>query len=247
MVPSPYGHGGFSAPLPRWVYVRSPEAYTKHSYRLFDADDTLLGSGIGLVDDDTPPWASGFYSWYGWQTLGRTVAYTLGGKIVGSAVEAHRGTRIVASDAEGNSAIHEAGHAVMCELVGFPVIEAELVQDGHIQNGRVAAEWLPARWAEDPEGRAYARFAVDLAGMVAAELATGKPRFERSRLSKADQAAVEVYLGPGDDLPEQTVAQVFEMLRERWPAVLEIADRLRVTGKLTGDQVRAILAETTKA
>jgi hypothetical protein len=139
--------------------------------------------------------------------------------------------------------IHEAGHAVVSEEVGFLVRTVHF--DPAAGHGEVRCDWFPD-WVRTDASRARrARIDVGLAGSLAEALAY---RGSQMRWSPKDVADVQMLMQREGLDPEEWLAHANERARDllptldrRWSAVLAIAKALR-KGNLSGDEVRSIIA-----
>jgi len=148
------------------------------------------------------------------------------------------------------TAYHEAGHAVMAQLCGRRVTEVEIIGDeehsGTVQWRRLAEEHP----AEDDPGIPTApierRLLCVAAGMVAEAMISGRNSWNESsdELDEAVRLAMRVVGDCERVLPFLEVVREHteDLLRRHWPAVESLAASLMEHQKMTGEEVRSLLA-----
>ncbi|MCC6360395.1 MAG: hypothetical protein IT450_16775 [Phycisphaerales bacterium] len=146
------------------------------------------------------------------------------------------------------SAFHEAGHAVVAELLGVPVAEVTIDADGG--GGLCRFDSLPLhRSVEGPtqeeQDKASRELEVYLAGVVAAAYA-GASREENDGdeddLTKVSEFVAAFF--PDDDaqvVVDERIDFVTALVTIHWRAVEAIAAVLDEAGRITGSEVAAIV------
>lgn len=157
------------------------------------------------------------------------------------------------------SAYHEAGHAVAAVHVGLRFIEVT-IRPGSDSYGKVvfpsvgAMDW--SRWAtptelvaiegnegvplETPMAWLEARFLVSWAGPIAEERFTGEWDAEGA---SEDMEALATFLPLGPDPFPDAREAARAVVDTRWTEIEAVAAGLLERGRLSGDEVRAIVAE----
>ena len=132
------------------------------------------------------------------------------------------------------TAYHEAGHAIVALLLGFSVEGAGIDADGGYclwnETLYVSEDRFPVSWA-----------AVNLAGSIAREIATGEP--DSGELTQDDLAVRTLSLGTEglDELLGKARSQAKEILQDSWPLVQLLARALLRYRRLQGEQIRDII------
>lgn len=132
------------------------------------------------------------------------------------------------------TAYHEAGHAIVALLLGFSVESAGIDTNGGYcvwnETMYVSEERFPEYWA-----------AVNLAGSIAREIATGEP--DSGELTQDDLTVRTLSLGPEglDELLGKARSQAEEILQASWPLVKLLARALLQYRRLQGEQIQDII------
>jgi hypothetical protein len=138
------------------------------------------------------------------------------------------------------TAIHEAGHAVMCVVSGVGVVKA-VVHESHVDGLRGYVTHSGACLHDD--------VMIAVAGVAAVSIRYREPTW------------VEIFMGGGSGdwefaeplikswgcCERQLMREVKWRLRRHWPAVLALADRLLTEGTLIGMQVEDIVNDALRA
>jgi hypothetical protein len=136
-------------------------------------------------------------------------------------------------------AVHEAGHAVVALALGVGVERVALGVGCAPENDGET---------ETHGGDLRARIAVDLAGALAVGTLCGGhvPRqlrlaaCEDYRMARQDARRIDPHAWPY--YYRDAERRAARILRRHWPAVLALGRALLQTGRLTGDEARAIFA-----
>jgi ATP-dependent Zn protease len=158
--------------------------------------------------------------------------------------------RITTDDHVRLTAYHEAGHAVMAVLCGQHVTEVEIVGDaehsGSVQSLRFAEEdasEVDPSIASAPTER---RLLCTAAGMVAEAMVSGRRGWDESceDLDAAVRLAMQVVGDCERVIPylESVREHTEDLLEKNWPAVEALARALMDRGRMSGDEVRRLLA-----
>lgn len=132
------------------------------------------------------------------------------------------------------TAYHEAGHAIVALLLGFSVESAGIDVDGGYcvwdETLYVSEDRFPESWA-----------AVNLAGSIAREIATGEPSSDQ--LTQDDLAVRSLSLGPEgmEELLGEARSRAQEILQSSWPLVQVLARALLRYRRLHGEQIQDII------
>jgi ATP-dependent Zn protease len=132
------------------------------------------------------------------------------------------------------TAYHEAGHAVVALLLGFSVEGIGIDDQGGYciwnETLYVNQDVFPEHWA-----------AVNLAGSVAKEIATGEP--DSDRVSQDDLIVRSLSLGTEglEELLSRARAQAEEILRTAWSIVQTLARALLEYRQLQGEQIQDLV------
>jgi hypothetical protein len=153
------------------------------------------------------------------------------------------------------TAYHEAGHAVSSYAKGIPMDGASISEKDH-SLGRVIFGREPEYWRyrEGAEEIMFALIVVSRAGVKAAEMGTGSPTDADDpnidpNILGSDWRGTLQYLDElcGEDesrrevIWEQAGREAERVLRENWPAVEAVAERLLEHKTLDALQLEAIL------
>ena len=148
------------------------------------------------------------------------------------------------------TAYHEAGHAVMAQLCGQQITEVEIVGDedhaGSVQSLRFSDERGSDHDPAIPTAPIERRLLCTAAGMVAEAIVSGRPGWDEG--CEDLDAAVRLAMQVVDDcervLPYlETVREHTEsLLRSNWTAVETLAEILVQRRRMTGEEVRRLLA-----
>jgi len=154
------------------------------------------------------------------------------------------------ADVERLTAFHEAGHALLAELCGQQLTEVEIVGDAE-HAGSTRARRLAADADEGPAPRAVrqdieCRLKCLLAGAVAESMVSGRRPFDDTSgdLDLAVRLAMKLVDDCEDVLPllEDIAAELEVELARRWPALELLAGELLARKRLSGAEVRQLLA-----
>ncbi len=148
------------------------------------------------------------------------------------------------------TAYHEAGHAVMAQLCGRRVTEVEIIGDeehsGTVQWRRFAEEHPAEDDAGIPTAPIERRLLCVAAGMVAEAMISGKNSWNESsdELDEAVRLAMRVVGDCERVLPFLEVVREHteDLLRRHWPAVESLAGELIRRRRMSGEEVRRLLA-----
>ncbi len=132
------------------------------------------------------------------------------------------------------TAYHEAGHAIVALLLGFSVESAGIDPNGGYciwnETLYVSEDRFPESWA-----------AVNLAGSIAREIATGEP--DSGQLTQDELAVRSLSMGPEglEELLGQARSRAEEILQNSWPLVQVLARALLKYRRLQGEQIQDII------
>lgn len=171
-----------------------------------------------------------------------------------------------ALQADFRDAVHESGHAIVAEALGFRVSEANILkQDGRLGVARhkpplttiedlaivvagAVAEGIAGVAEQDPAGfwgdmRDADALLLKVYGrdVVSPVKLTGDPASDRRRLRMAALEAKRELPCPIAELPiwRKACRLAHNLLNQHWPAVMDVAGQLVIHKKLTGADVRA--------
>jgi ATP-dependent Zn protease len=156
----------------------------------------------------------------------------------------------IVSDPLRLTAYHEAGHAVMAQLCGQQLTEVEIVGDeehtGSVRSLRFVDEEGSSRDPAIPTAPVERRLLCTVAGMVAENLVTGHRELDESceDLDAAVQLAMKVVGDCERVIPYLEVVREHteDLLRRNWDAVEALADALVERRRMSGEEVRRLLA-----
>ncbi len=151
--------------------------------------------------------------------------------------------------AERLSAYHEAGHAVMAQLCGRQVTEAEIIGDrehtGSVQSLAFLPDPAEFDRPEDEAEEVVRRLKVILAGTVVEAMVAGREHWDESNqdLDTAVRLAMRLVDDCEDVMPllEETRIEMIREFRRHWSAVEMLAGELLVHKVLTGSEVRRLV------
>ncbi len=135
------------------------------------------------------------------------------------------------------TAYHEAGHAIVALLLGFSVESAGIDTNGGYciwnETLYVSEDRFPESWA-----------AVNLAGSIAREIATGEP--DSGPLTQDDLAVRSLSVGPEglEELLGKARSRAEEILQDSWPLVQVLARALLRYRRLQGEQIQDIIMDS---
>jgi hypothetical protein len=155
-------------------------------------------------------------------------------------------------ESERLTAVHEAGHALMAELCGQQIMSVEIVGDtehaGTTEALRLLADPDESVTSSDAREAVECRLKCLLAGVVAESMVSGRRRWDDTTgdLDLAVRLAMKLVDDCEDVLPllEDIAAELETELERRWPAVDMLAGELLRRKRLSGSEVRQLLAQT---
>lgn len=137
-----------------------------------------------------------------------------------------------------DSALHEAGHAVVGRALGWVIRRAEVRED---RSGVVA--FVPVQQEHPPSEQ----LVVDVAGALAVAMLSTEAAFpylyETMDGDRIDVHRCQRQLGPdvdADDVLRAACERAVSILSQRWYAVERVAKALRERGKVSGDEVNRL-------
>jgi ATP-dependent Zn protease len=148
------------------------------------------------------------------------------------------------------TAYHEAGHAVMAQLCGQQITEVEIVGDeehsGSVRSLRFAEEHDSELDPNLPTAPVERRLLCTAAGMVAEAMVTGREGWDEGceDLDAAVRLAMEV-VGDCERVIlflELVREHTRDVLRNHWTAVDVLAGALVDRRRMSGEEVRRLLA-----
>lgn len=148
------------------------------------------------------------------------------------------------------TAYHEAGHAVMAQLCGQRITEVEIIGDaehsGSVRSLRIHEEQESDVDPSIPTAPTERLLLCLVAGMVAEAMVSGHRSWDEGckDLDTAVRLAMQVVGDCERVLPFLELAREHteSLLRINWPAVERLADALMERRRMTGEEVRRLLA-----
>jgi ATP-dependent Zn protease len=148
------------------------------------------------------------------------------------------------------TAYHEAGHAVMAQLCGQRITEVEIIGDtehsGSVRSLRIHEEQGPDVDPGIPTALTERMLLCLVAGMVAESMISGRRSWDEGSedLDAAVRLAMKVVGDCERVLPFLEIAREHteDLLRRNWPAVDRLAAALMERRRMTGEEVRRLLA-----
>jgi len=148
------------------------------------------------------------------------------------------------------TAYHEAGHAVMAELCGQHVTEVEIVGDaehtGSVQSLRFAEEHASEHDPGIPTAPIERRLLCTAAGMVAESMVSGRRGWDDGSedLDAAVRLAMQVVGDCERVIPYLEIVRdhAENLMRMNWSAVQALAGALMDRRRMSGEEVRRLLA-----
>jgi len=148
------------------------------------------------------------------------------------------------------TAYHEAGHAVMAQLCGQRITEVEIIGDaehaGSVRSLRIHEEQEPDVDSSIPTAPIERSLLCLVAGMVAEAMVSGHRSWDEGceDLDAAVRLAMQVVGDCERVLPFLEIAREHTegLLESHWPAVEALASSLIERRRMTGEEVRRLLA-----
>lgn len=148
------------------------------------------------------------------------------------------------------TAYHEAGHAVMAHLCGQQITEVEIVGDddltGSVQSLRFTDERASEHDPALPTAPLERRLLCTVAGMVAESMISGRRSWDESceDLDAAVRLAMQVVGDCERVIPFLEIVREHaeDLLRCNWAAVELLANTLTEHPRMSGEEVRRLLA-----
>lgn len=148
------------------------------------------------------------------------------------------------------TAYHEAGHAVMAHLCGQIVTAVDVLGDEDLSGSVCSLRFQDEpRWGVDdniPSVGYEARILCLVAGVAAEAVVTGQRTLREADddLDEAVRLALRIVGRCERVVPllEQALEHAIELLQRHWFAVHKVAGALTCEGRLSGEDVRALLA-----
>jgi len=148
------------------------------------------------------------------------------------------------------TAYHEAGHAVMAQLCGQRITEVEIIGDsehsGSVRSLRIHEEQGPDVDPGIPTAPTERLLLCLVAGMVAEARVSGRRSWDEGceDLDAAVRLAMQVVGDCERVLPFLEIARDHTegLLKNHWPAVEALASSLIERRRMTGEEVRRLLA-----
>lgn len=147
-----------------------------------------------------------------------------------------------------HAAFHEAGHAVMMVILDTPVALVEIWKNHGDAVDALEENPVLGRVLAGPI-EVVARKAIGLAGLLAEEIDQEGEVYAEDWIDCIELGVIELsgtdaeLVGGPPELGD--VERTLELLRENWPAVVAVADRLMNDGFLTSENLCEIMAATT--
>lgn len=172
------------------------------------------------------------------------------GRATGTIIASKKRSQVEIDNLLMLTAYHEAGHAVMAQLCGQQVTEVEIVGDdelsGSVRSLRFAEEHGSEHDPSIPTAPIERRLLCTAAGMVAEAMVSGHRNWDEGSedLDTAVRLAMQVVGDCERVLPflEMVGDHIEDLLRGSWPAVEALAAALLENQRLTGEEVRRLLA-----
>ena len=146
-------------------------------------------------------------------------------------------------------AYHEAGHAVVSELLGLPIDHIRLADKGHLFTSQiapirlVASECVPVNLQRNPTAQEFVNFiCAELGGLVAEGVFFGKA----SESGLNDRSSmIELMAGQMEEADiDYLSGPLWGIIRDQHHSITEIATKLIATGFVSGRNIRLILSTT---
>jgi ATP-dependent Zn protease len=148
------------------------------------------------------------------------------------------------------TAYHEAGHAVIAQLCGQQITEVEIIGDddhlGSVRSLRFPEPLTPEHDPNMPTAPVERRLLCTAAGMVAEAMVSAREGWDES--CEDLDAAVRLAMKVVDDcdrvVPFLEIVRdhTEELLRRNWVAVETLAEALIERRRMSGEEVRRLLA-----